>query len=79
MVARAAKALKLDTKVKDANEIMALYSDGGTVESWAKDAMAYCALNGISSWNGSLQPNKAILRCEIAQMIYNLLHEAGKL
>ena len=79
MVARAAKALKLNTKVADADEVMALYADGGKVESWAKDAMAYCALNGISSWNGSLQPNKAILRCEIAQMIYNLLHEAGKL
>ena len=36
-------------------------------------------MEGIANWNGSLQPAKAILRCEIAQMIYNLLDEAGKL
>ena len=79
MVARAAKVLKLDTSVDDVNEVLALFSDGANVESWAKDAMAYCAVENISNWSGSLQPNKAILRCEIAQMIYNLLDLAGKL
>lgn len=79
MVARAAKVLKLDTGVEDANEVLALFSDGTKVESWATDAVAYCAMEGIANWNGSLQPAKAILRCEIAQMIYNLLDEAGKL
>ena len=77
MVARAAKALKLNTAVSDADEVMALFSDGSKVESWAKEAMAYCATSGIASWNGSLQPGKAILRCEIAQMIYNMLDLAG--
>ena len=77
MVARAAKVLKLDTSVDDADEVLALFSDGASVESWARDAMAYCAVESISNWSGSLQPNKAILRCEIAQMIYNLLDAAG--
>ena len=78
MVARAAKAMKLDTAVSDVDEVMALFSDGTAVESWAKEAMAYCATSGIASWNGSLQPTKAILRCEIAQMIYNMMKLAGK-
>lgn len=79
MVARAAKTLQLDTGVDDADEVMALFSDGASVESWAKDALAYCATRGIVTWTGSLQPSKAILRCEIAQMIYNMLDVAGKL
>ena len=79
MVARAAKALKLNTAVSDADEVMALFSDGSKVESWSKEAMAYCATSGIASWNGSLQPSKAILRCEIAQMVYNMLKIAGKI
>ena len=79
MVARAAKVLKLDTSVDDADEILALFSDGASVETWARDAMAFCAVKGISNWNSSLQPNKAILRCEIAQMIYNMLGIAGKI
>ena len=79
MVARAAKTLQLDTGVDDADEVMALFSDGAGVESWARDALAYCATRGIVTWTGSLQPSKAILRCEIAQMIYNMLDAAGKL
>ena len=79
MVARAAKALKLDTGVDNVDEVMALFTDGTGVESWAKDAVAYCCTSGIAVWSGSLQPTKAILRCEIAQMIYNMLNLAGEL
>lgn len=79
MVARAAKVLKLDTGVEDSDEVLALFFDGAKVKSWARDAVAYCAIEGIASWSGSLQPSKAILRCEIAQMIYNLLDVDGKL
>ena len=79
MVARAAKALKLDTGVDNVDEVMALFTDGTGVESWAKDAVAYCCTSGIAVWSGSLQPTKAILRCEIAQMIYNMINLAGEL
>ena len=79
MVARAAKVLNLDTGVGNADEVMALFSDGAAVADWARDALAYCAASGIVTWTGSLQPDKAILRCEIAQMIYNMLAIAGKL
>ncbi len=79
MVARAAKVLKLDTDVDDAAEVMALYKDGAQVADWAREALAYCATSGIAGWSGTLQPTKAILRCEIAQIIYNLLKTAEKL
>lgn len=79
MVARAAKNLGLNTKVDDAGELLALFSDGGSVQDWAKDAVAYCYESGILADTGSIQPGKAILRCEIAQMIYNMLHLAKKI
>ena len=79
MVARAARTLQLDTGVDDADEVMTLFSDAAAVEDWARDALAYCATSDIVTWTGSLQPGKAILRCEIAQMIYNMLNLAGEL
>jgi len=79
MVARAAKALGLNTEVRDAAEVMALFSDGAKVSGWAQEPMAYCATSGIASWSRTLQPSKAILRCEIAQMIYNMLKVAGEI
>ncbi len=79
MVARAAKQLGMETAVTDTEELLALFSDGGKVASYAKDAVAYCYESGILTDGGSIQPTKAILRCEIAQMIYNLLKMAGKL
>lgn len=79
MVARAAKNLGLNTSVDDPDELLALFSDGSSVQDWAKDAVAYCYESGILSDTGSVQPTKAILRCEIAQMIYNMLHLAKKI
>jgi len=79
MVARAAKQLGQETAVADPEELLALFSDGNKVAAYAKDAVAYCYERGILTEGGSIQPTKAILRCEIAQMIYNLLKTAGKL
>lgn len=79
MVARAAKIMGLDTSVEDADEVLLLFSDGGSVASWAKDSVAWCYESGILADGGSIQPTKAILRCEIAQMIYNMLDAAGKM
>jgi len=79
MVARAAKTLGLNTAVDDAAELLSLYTDGGSVKSWAKDAVAYCCESGILNTGKTLLPAKEILRCEIAQMIYNMLDVAGKL
>lgn len=80
MVVRAAKQLELDTTVEDADEILFLFSDGTQVVSWAKDSTAFCYAEGILVQESRyIQPSKAILRCEIAQMVYNLLKIAGEL
>ena len=79
MVARAAKQLGVDTTVEDADEILLLFSDGKQVASWAKDAIAFCYAEGVLAEESRIQPSKAILRCEIAQMLYNLLKNAGKI
>lgn len=78
MVTRAAKVLGLNGQVSDANEILAAVSDGAEVAAWARDAAAFCYESGIFR-ESPIQPTKEILRCEIAQMIYNLLDAAGKL
>jgi len=79
MVARAARIIGLDTSVEDADEILLLFSDGGSVASWARESVAWCYESGILEDKGTIQPAKAILRCEIAQMIYNMLDAAGKI
>ena len=76
MVARAAKVCGLNTEMT-ANEIedtLKTYNDSKNISPWAKDAFAYCCDSGIwDSQSSTLQPKKAILRAEIAQMIYNML------
>ena len=79
MVVRAARVLGLDTTMGDADEILLLFSDGKKVASWAKDAVAWCCAAGVLADGGTIQPTRAILRGEIAQMIYNVLDMAGKL
>ena len=69
----------LDTSVDDADEILLLFSDGTKVAAYAKEPLAWCYESGILADEGSIQPAKAILRCEIAQMICNMLDLAGKI
>lgn len=79
MVFRAAKTMGLDTSVSNADGVLAQFGDASKVSSYAKDALAYCYASGILEVESNIQPTKAILRCEIAQMIYNMLKTAGKL
>ena len=78
MVARAAKVMGLQPAAENGAEILLLFSDGKNVAAWAQDAVAWCYESGILSDNGTIQPTKAILRCEVAQMIYNLLKSGEK-
>ena len=78
MVARAAKVMGLQPAAENAAEILLLFSDGKNVAAWAQDAVAWCYESGILTDSGTIQPTKAILRCEVAQMIYNLLRSGGK-
>lgn len=79
MVARAARVLGLDTSTDNADVVLNRFADSDKTASWAKDSMAYCCQSGILDAGSELRPTKAILRCEIAQMIYNTLKLAGKL
>ena len=79
MVVRAAKVLGLNTAAANTDAALGKFSDSTKVASYAKEPLAYCYNSGILEAEASIQPTKAILRCEIAQMVYNLLKIAGEL
>ena len=80
MVARAAALCGLSTQLSDPDAALHAYRDAAQVSSWAGPSMAYCAASGLWAADGSaLTPGRAILRCEIAQMLYGLLLRANLL
>ncbi|MCQ2420200.1 MAG: S-layer homology domain-containing protein [Clostridia bacterium] len=79
MIARSAKSLGLDTSSSDTDAVLSAFSDGADVSSWARASMAYCCDAGLLEKEASISPQKPILRCEIAQILYNLLILAEKL
>ncbi len=79
MVARAAKLCGLDTAMDAAatRDMLAQFGDYRSVASWAKEPMAFCySANILDQSELNIEPTKAILRCEIAQMLYNMLTAA---
>ena len=55
------------------------YPDAAKASSYAKDALAFCAEHNIlESDRTELRPGEAICRCEVAQMVWNLLAAAGE-
>ena len=76
MVARAAKLCGLDTTMDAAatRNMLAQFGDYRSAASWATESLAFCYSAGILDQSDlNIQPTKAILRCEIAQMLYNIL------
>ena len=76
MVARAAKLCGLDTTMDAAatRNMLAQFGDYRSAASWATESLAFCYSAGILDQSDlNIQPTKAILRCEIAQMLYNML------
>ena len=52
------------------------YSDGVSVSSWAREAVAICATMGwMPEREGALLPQKPILRSEVAEILASLLWE----
>ncbi len=50
------------------------FADGGSIASWAEEAMAYLVKAGaISGSGGKLYPENTSTRAEMAQVLYNLL------
>lgn len=82
MAARTAKLCGMDTEL-DAGavrDMLAQFTDYVTTEEWARQGLAVCYQYGILDDSVlEIQPRAAIKRCEIAQMLFNLLGEANLL
>lgn len=80
MVARAAKLCGMDTELSPSTirDMLAQFGDYVTVASWAQTSMAFCYQEGILDQSVlNIEPVKPILRCEIAQMLFNMLTKAN--
>ncbi len=79
MVARAAKLCGMDTELSSlaVRDVLAQFTDYVTAADWAREGLAFCYQEGILDDSAlEIRPKTAILRCEIAQMLYNLLGTA---
>ena len=79
MVARAAKLCGMDTARDSAavRDTLAQFSDYTATGAWAREGLAFCYDAGILDASAlTIQPKTAIKRCEIAQMLYNMLVSA---
>ena len=79
MTARAAKLCGMKTDLDDATirDMLAQFGDYVTVADWAKQSMAFCYYNDILSQEEfDIQPSVAIKRCEIAEMLFQMLGKA---
>ena len=82
MVARAAKLCGMDTELEtyEILNVLAQFGDYMSIGEWARESMAFCYGEDILDQSDlNAEPNRAILRCEIAQMLYNLLGSANLL
>lgn len=79
MVARAAKLCGMDTELEayEIRNVLAQFGDYVTVGTWAQESMAFCYREDILDQSDlNVEPHRPILRCEMAQMLYNLLGSA---
>ena len=82
LVARAAALCGMDTTldINAVRDILAQFTDYVTSADWARPGLAFCYGSGILDDSAlDIQPKTAIKRCEIAQMLYNLLDRANLL
>lgn len=79
MVARAAQLCGLDTAVDSTavRDILAQFSDYVTTDAWAREGLAFCYDADILDQSDlAIRPKEPVRRCEVAQMICNLLGSA---
>ena len=79
MVARAAKLCGMDTSLENYEilNVLAQFGDYADVSEWARESTAFCyGENILDRSDLDIQPKRAILRGEIAQMLYNMLDSA---
>ena len=71
MLARAAALCGFDTAVEDTSAVP------DTVSDWAGSGVAFCLKNEIMTTAQAQQSGVAVLRCEVAQMLCNLLMQTA--
>ena len=79
MVARAAKLCGMDTDYGTAEirDVLAQFGDYIKTADWARSSLAFCYDKGILDDSAlDIEPLVPIKRCEIAQMIFNMLDKA---
>ena len=61
-------------------DILAQFTDYVTTSEWAREGLAFCYQEDILDQSAlEIRPTAAIKRCEIAQMLFNLLGSANLL
>ena len=79
MISRAAKLCGMDTEYDNmaARDILAGFDDYVKCSSWAQSPLAFCYDKGILDDSAiQILPKDAIKRCEVAQMLFNMLGAA---
>ena len=79
MVARAAKLCGLDTEMEASamRNVLAQFTDYIRTSEYARASLAFCYHTDILSQSDlDIRPGEAVKRCEVAQMLYNLLGAA---
>ncbi|MDI9495935.1 MAG: S-layer homology domain-containing protein [Bacillota bacterium] len=82
MITRAAKLCGMNTEVDKGavRDILAQFIDYVITDDWARESMAFCyQQNIIDQSELEIQPHALIRRCEIAQMLFNMLGLANLL
>ena len=82
MVTRAAKLCGMNTEMDAAavRDMLAQFGDYVTISTWAQPGVAFCyGADILDQSDLNVEPTRAILRCEIAQMLYNMLGSAALL
>jgi hypothetical protein len=82
MVARAAKLCGMNTSYNSTQirNVLAQFDDYTKTAEWARESLAFCYDQGILDDSAmNINPTVYIKRCEIAQMLYNMLEKANLL
>ena len=82
MIARAARLTGMNTALGavEVEDILAEFSDSHAVATWARSELAFLFHAGIlDDASAHILPQSAILRGEIAEMLYRLLDRANLL
>lgn len=82
MVARAAKLCGMDTNMDNGEirDVLAQFGDYVKTDDWARQPLAFCYKQNILDQSElEINPDALVSRCEIAQMIFNMLGLANLL